>query len=138
MAQYLAASGIGRLGILDRDTVDRSNLHRQILHRDQDVGRHKAHSAAAACRRLNPNIVIDTHTEGLSRQNAVSLVSQYDVVVDASDNPPTRYLVSDACVVCHKPLVFGAAIGTDGQLTVYNYGEAGMLCGWWWDERVVG
>lgn len=125
VAQYLAASGIGRLGIVDRDAVDRSNLHRQVLHRDQDVGLHKALSAAAACRRINPHIVVETHTQGLTPANAVSLVSQYDVVVDASDNPPTRYLVNDACVVCAKPLVFGAAIGTDGQLTVYNHGPDG-------------
>lgn len=97
VAQYLAAAGVGRLGIVDRDAVDRSNLHRQVLHREADIGRHKALSAADACCRINSSVQLETHTAGLTPVNAVDIISRYDLVVDASDNPPTRYLVR--CVI---------------------------------------
>lgn len=124
-ALYLAAAGVGRLGIVDKDTVELSNIHRQIIHREASVGVHKALSAAEACRALNSSIQIETHLEGFTPDNAVQLVRQYDIIVDASDNAPTRYLISDACCAAGRPLVSGAAIGTDGQLTVYCYGEDG-------------
>lgn len=101
VAQYLAAAGVGRLGIVDRDAVDRSNLHRQVLHREADVGRHKALSAADACLRINSNVKVEVHTNGLTPANALDIVTQYDVVVDASDNPPTRYLIR--CAACPRP-----------------------------------
>lgn len=126
-ALYLAAAGIGRLGILDRDSVELNNLHRQIIHKESAAGVHKAISASAACRALNSSIQVHAHTEGLEPTNALSLVSQYDIVVDASDNAPTRYLLSDTCAFARKPLVSGAAIGTDGQLTVYCCGESGVM-----------
>ena len=122
---YLAGAGVGRLGIVDRDAVELSNLHRQIVHGTAEAtfGIHKADSAAAACRARNPCVALDIHREGLAPANALALVEQYDVVVDCSDNAPTRYLVNDACVLLRKPLVSAAAIGTEGQLSVYNYGE---------------
>ena len=122
---YLAGAGVGRLGIVDRDAVELSNLHRQIAHGTAAAaaGAHKADSAAAACRALNPCVALDVHREGLTPANALTLVEPYDVVVDCSDNAPTRYLINDACVFLGKPLVSAAAIGTEGQLSVYNFGD---------------
>ncbi|KAL0029413.1 hypothetical protein WJX77_005576 [Trebouxia sp. C0004] len=124
-ALYLAAAGAGRIGVVDQDVVEVNNLHRQIIHSEACIGKHKAESAADACRRLNSTNKVEIHKEAITPQNALSLVSQYEVVLDCTDNAPTRYLISDACVVAGKPLVSGAAIGTDGQLTVYNHGEDG-------------
>ena len=124
-ALYLAAAGVGRIGIVDRDTVELSNIHRQVIHTEKSVGIHKVDSAAAAINSLNSLVTIERHYDGLTAQNAVSLVSAYDVIIDASDNAPTRYLLSDACAIVRKPLVSGAAIGLDGQLTVYCHGEDG-------------
>merc|ERR1711965_214003 len=115
--------GVGRLGIVDRDAVELSNLHRQIVHGTAEAtfGVHKADSAAAACRARNPCVALDIHREGLAPANALALVEPYDVVVDCSDNAPTRYLVNDACVLLRKPLVSAAAVGTEGQLSVYHH-----------------
>ena len=124
-ALYLAAAGMGRIGLVDHDTVDLTNLHRQIIHSERTLRQHKAESAAAACRALNSSIIVETHTSGLHPSNAVQIISQYDIVIDASDNPATRYLINDACVACKKPLVSAAAVGTDGQLTIYNHGPEG-------------
>ncbi|PNH10824.1 Adenylyltransferase and sulfurtransferase MOCS3 [Tetrabaena socialis] len=115
----------GRLGLVDHDTVDVTNLHRQVMHSTARVGMHKALSGRLTCFAINPTIQVDAHMDGFSPSTALALADAYDVVVDASDNPATRYLVSDACVVAGKPLVSAAAVGTDGQLTVYNYGEDG-------------
>jgi adenylyltransferase/sulfurtransferase len=122
VALYLAAAGVGRIGLVDRDNVDLSNIHRQILHTEANVGVHKVDSAACAILALNSSVAIDKHKDGFTPLNAVHLVRQYDVVVDASDNPSTRYLINDACVIAQKPLVSGAALGTDGQITVYCAG----------------
>jgi adenylyltransferase/sulfurtransferase len=124
-AIYLAAAGVGRIGIVDKDTVELSNIHRQVIHTEASVGTHKADSAAAFINSLNSSIKVEIFKNGFTPENAVELVSKFDVVLDASDNAPTRYLISDACCVAHKPLVSGAAIGTDGQLTVYCHGEDG-------------
>lgn len=118
---YLAASGVGKISVVDFDQVDRSNLHRQVIHKDENVGMNKAISACRAVKELNPTIECIPITEALTQENAISLVSGHTVVVDASDNPMTRYLINDACVLANKPLVSGSAIGTEGQLTVYNY-----------------
>ncbi|QDZ20800.1 adenylyltransferase/sulfurtransferase MOCS3 [Chloropicon primus] len=120
---YLAAAGVGRIGVTDQDDVEKSNLHRQILHDEAEVGSHKAVSASKAMRRLNSGTEVEVHLDGFRAVNALGLVEGYDVVVDASDNPATRYCVNDACVIAGKPLVSGAAIGTDGQLSVYNHGD---------------
>jgi adenylyltransferase/sulfurtransferase len=117
MLMYLAAAGVGALGVIDDDVVSLSNLQRQIIHATPDVGAPKVTSAAATIARLNPHVVIETHAVRLTAANALDLVSRYDLVADGSDNFSTRYLVSDACFLAQKPLVT-AAVGTfDGTLT---------------------
>jgi adenylyltransferase/sulfurtransferase len=122
---YLAAAGVGLLGVIDDDTVALSNLQRQVIHGTPDVGMPKVDSAATAIRRLNPNVTVATHAERLTAANALSVVSDYDLVADGSDNFATRYLVSDACYFAQKPLVT-AAVGTfDGTLTTLRPHERG-------------
>lgn len=121
LAQYLAAAGIGRLGLLDYDEVELSNLHRQVLHGEENQGQAKALSAANAVRRLNSTVECVPYHLQLSPENALQLIQQYDIVADCSDNVPTRYLVNDACVLSGKPLVSASALRMEGQLTVYNY-----------------
>ncbi|KAM8833123.1 adenylyltransferase and sulfurtransferase MOCS3 [Synchiropus picturatus] len=121
LAQYLAAAGIGRLGLLDYDEVELSNLHRQILHGEESQGQAKALSAANSVKRLNSEVECIPYHLQLSPENALQLIEQYDIVADCSDNVPTRYLVSDACVLSDKPLVSASALRMEGQLTVYNY-----------------
>ena len=118
---YLAACGIGNISIVDFDEVDVTNLHRQVIHKTNDVGLNKAESARRAVNDLNPSISCTIVTEPLTSSNAFELVASHDCVVDASDNPQTRYLINDACVLSGKPLISGSAIGVEGQLTVYNY-----------------
>ncbi|XP_065822298.1 adenylyltransferase and sulfurtransferase MOCS3 isoform X1 [Labrus bergylta] len=121
LAQYLAAAGIGRLGLLDYDEVELSNLHRQVLHGEENQGQAKALSAANAVTRLNSSVECIPYHLQLSPENALQLIQQYDIVADCSDNVPTRYLVNDACVLSGKPLVSASALRMEGQLTVYNY-----------------
>ncbi|CAM8880054.1 unnamed protein product [Rhodiola kirilowii] len=120
---YLAACGVGRIGIVDHDVVELNNLHRQVIHTEEYIGRPKVESAAAACLKINSTVQITKHQEALRTTNALEIVSKYDIVIDATDNAPSRYLINDCCVVLGKPLVSGAAIGMEGQLTVYNYKE---------------
>jgi adenylyltransferase/sulfurtransferase len=115
--QYLAAAGIGRLGIIDDDVVERSNLQRQIVHADADVERPKVASAADYVRRLNPDVTVETHDERLTPENAGDLVESYDIVVDASDNFRTRYLLNDITQLQKRPLVHGAIYRFEGQAT---------------------
>ena len=115
-ALYLAAAGVGRLGLVDPDPVELSNLHRQILHGTADVGRPKVESAAARLAALNPDVAIHPIAERLSASNAERLFTGYDLILDGSDNFPTRYLANDAAVLLGKPLVHGAAIRFDGQV----------------------
>ena len=122
---YLAAAGVGALGVIDDDTVALSNLQRQVIHGTPEIGTPKVESAAAAIARLNPHVKVVTHAERLTAANALALVSQYDIVADGSDNFATRYLVSDACYFARKPLVT-AAVGTfDGTLTTIRAHERG-------------
>ncbi|XP_031702814.1 adenylyltransferase and sulfurtransferase MOCS3 [Anarrhichthys ocellatus] len=121
LAQYLAAAGIGRLGLLDYDEVELSNLHRQVLHGEENQNQAKALSAANAVKRLNSTVECLPYHLKLSPENALQLIRQYDIVADCSDNVPTRYLVNDACVLSGKPLVSAGALRMEGQLTVYNY-----------------
>ncbi len=119
--QYLAAAGVGTLGLLDFDVVDESNLQRQVLYTTADVGRPKALAAAARLGAQNPLVSLVPHQNVLTTANALALLAGYDLVVDCSDNFATRYLVNDACVVLGKPLVYGAIFKFDGQVAVFNY-----------------
>ena len=122
---YLAAAGVGTLGVIDDDTVALSNLQRQVIHGTPDVGHAKVESAANAIARLNPHVKFVGHAERLTAANALALISQYDIVADGSDNFATRYLVADACYFAEKPLVT-AAVGTfDGTLTTIRAHERG-------------
>ncbi len=116
---YLAAAGVGTLGLVDDDRVDESNLQRQVLYGTSDLGRPKVEAAAERLRDVNPFIVLERHGERLTAANAGELVEGYDVVVDGSDNFPTRYLVNDACVLAGKPNVWGAILRFEGQLSVF-------------------
>lgn len=118
-ALYLAAAGVGTLGLVDMDTVDLSNLQRQILHTNDRVGMSKVESARKTINALNPDVKVVEHFERLSSENAVRLFEQYDVIVNGCDNFPTRYLANDACVMMKKPLVDGAIWQFEGQCTVY-------------------
>lgn len=118
---YLAASGVGEIGIVDGDRVDETNLQRQILYSLENVGKPKAEVAGKKLSVQNPFVKINTHPVFLSRENAVELFSGYDLVVDGSDNFPTRYLVNDACVLSGKPFVSGSVFRFEGQVSVFNY-----------------
>jgi sulfur-carrier protein adenylyltransferase/sulfurtransferase len=118
-ALYLAAAGVGTIGIVDFDEVDLSNLQRQILHGTKDIGRSKLESARDRLRDINPEIEIELHGCRFSSENAPELVAQYDVVVDGSDNFPTRYLSNDVCVFARKPNVYGSVFRFEGQTTVF-------------------
>ncbi|KAI5795099.1 hypothetical protein EDC01DRAFT_776141 [Geopyxis carbonaria] len=119
-ALYLNAAGIGTLGLLDHDTVESSNLHRQILHTPASIGSSKVHSAAARLRAQNPSTHLILHPIAFTAETAVATVRQYDLVLDCTDHPALRYLISDACVVAGKPLVSASALRLDGQLVVLN------------------
>ncbi len=125
LLMYLAAAGVGTLGVIDDDVVSLSNLQRQIIHATPDVGRLKVESAAGEIARLNPHVAVEAHAARLNAANALDLVSRYDLVADGSDNFSTRYLVSDACFFAKKPLVT-ATLGTfDGTLTTIRAHERG-------------
>ncbi len=119
VAMYLAAAGIGRLGLVDFDVVELSNLQRQIIHGTPDVGRPKAQSARDTLQRLNPNVQVVLHETRLTSQNALELIRPYDIVVDGTDNFPTRYLTNDACVLLHKPNVYGSIYRFEGQAGLF-------------------
>jgi len=120
---YLAAAGIGKLGIADGDVLELSNLQRQIAHTTKNVGRHKAESAKETFLALNPDIEVTTYQERLTSENILDIIKDYDIVVDGSDNFPTRYLANDACVLLKKPLSSGAVFRFDGQATTIIPGE---------------
>lgn len=117
---YLAAAGVGRIGFVDFDVVDFTNLQRQILHSTADVGRSKLDSAKETINGINPGVNVETHNTRLSSENALHLVKDYDVVVDGTDNFPTRYLVNDACVLSGKPNVYGSIFRFEGQASVFD------------------
>ncbi len=118
---YLAAAGVGRIGLVDFDVVDVSNLQRQVIHGTSDIGRKKLDSAGDRMKEINPNIRIDKFDTGLSSENAFEILRDYDIVVDGTDNFPTRYLVNDACVLLKKPNVYGSIFRFEGQATVFAY-----------------
>ncbi|MGC8654267.1 MAG: molybdopterin-synthase adenylyltransferase MoeB [Candidatus Kryptoniota bacterium] len=116
---YLAAAGVGKIGIVDFDVVDLTNLQRQVLHSTSDIGRSKLESARETLSAINPNVEIETYEEQLSSFNALKLFEGYDIIVDGTDNFPTRYLINDACVLLGKPNVYGSILRFDGQVSVF-------------------
>lgn len=122
---YLNAMGMGRIGIMDGDQVQISNLHRQVLFGEGDLGKNKAVTAAKALNTNNSQTQIDVFQENITKENAVNIVFEYDIVVDCSDNFPTRYLVNDICFLMNKPLVFAAINGFEGQVAVFNWKSSG-------------
>lgn len=125
LLQYLAAAGIGVIGVVDDDRVALSNLQRQVIHTTEDVGRLKVESARAAIARLNPHVAVETHMQRLDETNARDLIAGYDIVADGSDNFATRYLVSDSCFYEKRPLVTAALGGFDASLTTLRPFECG-------------
>lgn len=119
IAMYLAAAGVGRIGLVDFDEVDYSNLQRQILHGTSDVGRPKGESAKDTLQEINPNCQVDVHKTMITADNAMELIKPYDIVVDGTDNFPTRYLTNDACVLLGKPNVYGSIFRFEGQASVF-------------------
>jgi adenylyltransferase/sulfurtransferase len=119
--QYLAAAGVGSIGVVDFDVVDETNLQRQVLFTMDDIGRPKAIIAAERISKLNPFIQLETVNRKLETDNAAELISRYDIIVDCSDNFETRYLINDACVLLDKPFVYGGIYKFEGQLAVFNF-----------------
>lgn len=119
-ALYLAAAGVGTLGLIDFDVVDDSNLQRQVIHGESTLGLPKVESAARRLRDLNPHVTIETYHEKLTSHNALSVLSRYDVVLDGTDNFPARYLLNDACLLIGRPLVYGAIYRFEGQVSVFG------------------
>ena len=120
-AAYLSAAGVGRVGLVDHDTVELSNLHRQVLHTQARIGTGKAVSLAISLAALNPSVDIVPYKLALTSSTALAIIKQYDIVLDCTDNVATRYLLSDACLLAAKPLVSGSALRWEGQLTTYNH-----------------
>ena len=126
--QYLAAAGVGELGIVDDDVVERSNLQRQVVHGDSDVGRKKVDSAADFVARLNPDVDVTTHDLRVGPDTVADLVADHDFVLDGSDNFPTRYLVNDACTLAGVPFSHGAIYRFEGQVTTFTEGSPCYRC----------
>lgn len=129
LLSYLTAAGVGTIGIVDFDKVDESNLQRQILYRVSDIGKPKAETAKKILQELNPHINYNVYDLQLTSQNALEILKPYDIVVDGSDNFPTRYLVNDACVMLDKPFVYGSIYKFEGQAAVFNYLEKSGIKG---------
>lgn len=127
-APYLAAAGVGTLGLIDHDVVEASNLQRQVLYAADEVGQAKAPLAAARLRQLNPDVTVVAHAQRLTAENAPSLFRRYDLILDGSDNFPTRYAVSDACVASGKPNAFGSVLGFEGQASLFVPGGPCYRC----------
>lgn len=121
LLQYLAAAGVGCIGIVDDDVVDQSNLQRQILYTHDDIGFSKAKTAAKRLKQLNPYVNFEIHNTRLTKNNTLKLFEDYDIIADGTDNFPTRYLVNDAAIIKNKPLVFGSIFKFEGQVSVFNY-----------------
>ncbi len=119
--QYLTAAGVGHIGIVDNDTVDETNLHRQILYHAGDIGQNKAETAAKKLAVMNPYVKLLPIPVRLDAENAQQIIQNYDLVIDGSDNFPTRYVTNDACVATNKPLIFGSILRFEGQVSVFNY-----------------
>src|SRR6266700_3242406 len=122
-ASYLAAAGVGTIGIIDADIVDESNLQRQILHNTKRIGQYKAESARETIEALNPDVKVVTYIERLDESNVARIIADYDVIIDGTDNFPTRYLLNDAAIMANKPVVHGSVFRFEGQLTIFKPNE---------------
>lgn len=118
--QYLVAAGVGTIGVVDGDKVDESNLHRQILYNDSDLGKYKSQNINLKLTNLNPDCCVVSYKQMINAENALGIIAEYDLVVDGSDNYPTRYLLNDACAILKKPLIYGAVLQFEGQVGVFN------------------
>ncbi|TPG34077.1 HesA/MoeB/ThiF family protein [Flavobacterium pectinovorum] len=118
---YLAAAGVGEIGIVDDDVIELSNLHRQVIYKSSAVGKYKVEEAKLMISDLNPLVKVDAITEKLSGKNAISLFKKYDIIVDATDNIAIKYLINDACIITNKPMVYGSIFRFQGQVSVFNY-----------------
>ena len=127
-ALYLALAGVGKIGIVDFDVVDRSNLQRQVLHRDEDIGKSKVISAMETLKAYNPDINVVMHDEPINSKNALDIMNNYDVVINGADNFPTRYLICDSTFFAKKPLIDGSVLTFDGQITTYVPGGNCYRC----------
>ncbi len=125
--QYLATAGVGTIGIVDFDTIEIHNLHRQILYTEDQVGLSKAETAKATLHKLNPLIEVIAIPEKVTKENAVTILKNYDIIVDGSDNFATRYLVNDTCVSLDKTLIYGSILGFEGQVAVFNHRKSKNL-----------
>jgi len=119
--QYLTSVGVGTIGVIDFDTVEESNLHRQVLYSNEDIGKLKVEVASKKLSEQNPFIKLISHNTLLNEENAESILSNYDIVIDGCDNFITRYVVNEICVKLNKPLIYGSILGNEGQLAVFNY-----------------
>ncbi len=117
---YIAAAGIGKIGIVDNDKVEISNLQRQVIHNNFEIGNYKTDSAERRIKELNPHCKVKIFTERINNQNAIDILSQFDIICDCSDNFGTRYLINDACVILNKPIIYGSVQGFEGQVSVFN------------------
>ena len=122
---YLAAAGVGKIGIIDMDTVDESNIQRQILHGSEDVGKKKIESAEETIRNINPNVELDLYDQEFNETNALNIASKYDIIIDGTDNFPSRYLVNDASVLLGIPNIYGSIFRFEGQVTVFSTSNNG-------------
>ena len=125
---YLGAAGVGRIGVMDGDRVELSDLHRQVIHTTADLGRVKVESARDRLRALNPEVTVDIYPERLTAANALEIVARYDAVLDACDNFPTRFLTNDACFFAKRPLFFGSVLRFEGQASVFFPGQPDEPC----------
>lgn len=122
--QYLAAAGVGTIGVVDGGKVEESNLHRQVIYKYADIGKYKSQKSQIIISEINPDSKIISHREFLTPINACDIISSYDIVIDGSDNYPTRYLINDSCVILNKPLVYGSVLKYEGQIGVFNVADA--------------
>jgi len=124
-SMYLAAAGIGKLGIVDMDIVDESNIQRQILHGSEDVGKKKIESAKETIKRINPNVELELYDQEFNETNAINIARQYDIIIDGTDNFPSRYLVNDVAVLLGIPNVYGSIFRFEGQVSVFSANDNG-------------
>ena len=122
---YLAAAGVGKIGIIDMDIVDESNIQRQILHGSKDIGKKKIDSAEETISSINPNVELDLYDQEFNETNALKIAKNYDVIIDGTDNFPSRYLVSDVSVLLEIPNVYGSIFRFEGQVTVFSNSDSG-------------